>query len=75
MRQGNSKLRVNDKVEVIAGKDKGRVGKVFVRGEIWDARLVGDGPAVALAPGAEVVIDGVEEFTLLVSLATKSPTS
>lgn len=29
MRQGNSKLRVNDKVEVIAGKDKGRVGKVL----------------------------------------------
>ena len=54
---------------------KGRVGKVFVRGEIWDARLVGDSPAVALAPGAEVVIEGVEEFTLLVSLAAKSPTS
>jgi large subunit ribosomal protein L24 len=29
MRQGNMKLRVNDKVEVIAGKDKGRVGKVL----------------------------------------------
>lgn len=29
MRQGNSKIRVNDKVEVIAGKDKGRVGKVL----------------------------------------------
>ena len=29
MRQGNTKLRINDKVEVIAGKDKGRVGKVL----------------------------------------------
>ena len=29
MRQGQSQLRVNDKVEVIAGKDKGRVGKVL----------------------------------------------
>ena len=29
MRQGSTKLRVNDKVEVIAGKDKGRVGKVL----------------------------------------------
>jgi len=29
MRQGHTKLRVNDKVEVIAGKDKGRVGKVL----------------------------------------------
>lgn len=29
MRQGQSNLRVNDKVEVIAGKDKGRVGKVL----------------------------------------------
>jgi len=29
MRQGNSKIRVNDKVEVIAGKDKGRVGKIL----------------------------------------------
>jgi len=29
MRQGHSNLRVNDKVEVIAGKDKGRVGKVL----------------------------------------------
>ncbi len=29
MRQGNTKLRVNDKVEVIAGKDKGRVGKIL----------------------------------------------
>lgn len=29
MRQGYTDLRVNDKVEVIAGKDKGRVGKVL----------------------------------------------
>ena len=29
MRQGHTKLRINDKVEVIAGKDKGRVGKVL----------------------------------------------
>lgn len=29
MRQGQCNLRVNDKVEVIAGKDKGRVGKVL----------------------------------------------
>ena len=29
MRQGSTKLRINDKVEVIAGKDKGRVGKVL----------------------------------------------
>jgi len=29
MRQGHANLRVNDKVEVIAGKDKGRVGKVL----------------------------------------------
>ena len=29
MRQVSSKLKVNDKVEVIAGKDKGRVGKVL----------------------------------------------
>ena len=29
MRQGHASLRVNDKVEVIAGKDKGRVGKIL----------------------------------------------
>lgn len=29
MRQGNISLRVNDQVEVIAGKDKSRVGKVL----------------------------------------------
>ena len=29
MRQGNTSLRVNDQVEVIAGKDKGRVGKIL----------------------------------------------
>jgi len=29
MSQGRTSLRVNDKVEVIAGKDKGRVGKVL----------------------------------------------
>ena len=29
MRQGYTDLRVNDKVEVIAGKDKGRVGKIL----------------------------------------------
>jgi len=29
MRQGQSNLRVNDQVEVIAGKDKGRVGKIL----------------------------------------------
>ncbi|WP_028319792.1 50S ribosomal protein L24 [Desulfobulbus elongatus] len=29
MRQGHTNLRVNDKVEVITGKDKGRVGKVL----------------------------------------------
>ncbi len=29
MREGHTKLRVNDKVEVIAGKDKGRVGKIL----------------------------------------------
>jgi len=29
MRQGQTKLRVDDKVEVIAGKDKGRVGKIL----------------------------------------------
>ncbi len=29
MRQGHSNLLVNDKVEVIAGKDRGRVGKIL----------------------------------------------
>ncbi len=29
MRQGFSNLQVNDQVEVIAGKDKGRVGKIL----------------------------------------------
>ena len=29
MRQGYTNLRVNDKVEVIAGKDKGRVGQIL----------------------------------------------
>lgn len=29
MRQGTTYLKVNDQVEVIAGKDKGRVGKVL----------------------------------------------
>lgn len=29
MRQGNMNLRINDQVEVITGKDKGRVGKVL----------------------------------------------
>ena len=29
MGQGKTSLRVNDQVEVIAGKDKGRVGKVL----------------------------------------------
>ena len=29
MRQGKTSLRVNDQVEVIAGKDKGRVGKIL----------------------------------------------
>jgi large subunit ribosomal protein L24 len=29
MRRGHTSLQVNDKVEVIAGKDKGRVGKVL----------------------------------------------
>ena len=29
MRQGNTVLRVNDQVEVITGKDKGRVGKII----------------------------------------------
>lgn len=29
MGHGKCKLRVNDKVEVIAGKDKGRVGKIL----------------------------------------------
>ena len=29
MRLGNTSLRVNDQVEVITGKDKGRVGKVL----------------------------------------------
>jgi large subunit ribosomal protein L24 len=29
MRQGHTNIRVNDKIEVIAGKDKGRVGKVL----------------------------------------------
>jgi len=29
MRQGNISLRKNDQVEVIAGKDKGRVGKIL----------------------------------------------
>ena len=29
MRQGQTKLRVNDQVEVITGKDKGRVGKIL----------------------------------------------
>ena len=29
MRQGQTSLRVDDKVEVIAGKDKGRVGKIL----------------------------------------------
>jgi large subunit ribosomal protein L24 len=29
MRQGQTSLRVNDQVEVIAGKDRGRVGKIL----------------------------------------------
>jgi len=29
MRQGYTSLRINDQVEVIAGKDKGRVGKIL----------------------------------------------
>jgi large subunit ribosomal protein L24 len=29
MRQGQTSLRENDQVEVIAGKDKGRVGKIL----------------------------------------------
>ncbi|MFP7754901.1 50S ribosomal protein L24 [Thermodesulfobacteriota bacterium B35] len=29
MRQGRTSLRINDQVEVIAGKDKGRVGKIL----------------------------------------------
>lgn len=29
MLQGRTKLRINDQVEVIAGKDKGRVGKIM----------------------------------------------
>ena len=29
MRQGQTSLRTNDRVEVIAGKDKGRVGKIL----------------------------------------------
>lgn len=29
MRQGQTSLRVDDQVEVIAGKDKGRVGKIL----------------------------------------------
>lgn len=29
MRQGHTSLRINDQVEVIAGKDKGRVGKIL----------------------------------------------
>ncbi len=29
MRQGQTSLKVNDQVEVIAGKDKGRVGKIL----------------------------------------------
>jgi large subunit ribosomal protein L24 len=29
MRQGKNFLKVNDQVEVIAGKDKGRVGKIL----------------------------------------------
>jgi len=29
MRQGYTNLRVNDQVEVITGKDKGRVGKIL----------------------------------------------
>lgn len=29
MRQGKMNLRVNDQVEVITGKDKGRVGKIL----------------------------------------------
>ncbi len=29
MRLGQTSLRVNDKVEVLAGKDKGRVGKIL----------------------------------------------
>lgn len=39
MRQGQCNLRVNDKVEIIAGKDKGRVGKVL-RIEREDNRVV-----------------------------------
>jgi large subunit ribosomal protein L24 len=39
MRQGYANLRVNDKVEVIAGKDKGRVGKIL-RIEKENSRLI-----------------------------------
>lgn len=39
MHQGRTRLKVNDKVEVIAGKDKGRLGKVL-RFEAGGRRVV-----------------------------------
>ena len=45
----------------------GRAGKVFVHGEIWDARLANDAGTTDFAPGEPVVVVGHEDFVLLVA--------
>lgn len=47
---------------------EGQRGKVFVHGEIWDARLVPEAAGAAVAPGQEIVIAGFDAFTLLVTV-------
>ena len=47
---------------------EGGKGKVFVHGELWDARLSPGGqPAVPPAKGQDVRIEAVEDFVLLVA--------
>ena len=51
----------------------GRTGKVFVHGELWDARLA-DGVGVSvLEPGQPVTITGRQDFTLLVATGAPGP--
>ncbi|MHC1791076.1 NfeD family protein [Solidesulfovibrio sp.] len=46
----------------------GQSGKVFVHGEIWDARLVPEANGAVVAPGQDIVITGFDAFTLLVTV-------
>jgi membrane-bound serine protease (ClpP class) len=50
----------------------GRTGKVFVHGEIWNARLADDAPDGDFAPGEPAVIVGHEDFVLLVTPRSES---